>query len=87
MARYNITIKSSAARELESLPTKKLRRQIVERIRALADDPRPAGCEKLAGRTAHYRVRQGGYRILYRIEDAVLIVEVIAVGHRREVYR
>ena len=87
MAHYRITLKASAARELEELPTQKLRRQVVARIRALAEDPRPPGCEKLAGRDAHYRVRQGVYRIVYRIEDVELIVEVIALGHRRDVYR
>jgi mRNA interferase RelE/StbE len=56
------------------------------RIRSLADDPRPAGCEKLSG-SERYRVRQGVYRIVYEIEDHRLVVLVVKVGHRRDVYR
>jgi mRNA interferase RelE/StbE len=65
---------------------KKDRRRIVERISKLAENPRPPGCEKLSGRDK-YRVRQGRYRIVYSIEDQDLIVYVIKVGHRKDVYR
>jgi mRNA interferase RelE/StbE len=82
---YSIEIKRSAAREIEDLPLK-TRRLVVERIGGLADDPRPRGCEKLAG-GEHYRIRQGEYRIVYTIEDAVLTVWVVKVAHRRDVYR
>ncbi len=58
----------------------------MQRIRSLADDPRPAGCEKLSGQE-RYRVRQGVYRIVYEIEDDKLTVLVVKVGHRRDVYR
>lgn len=82
---YSIEIKQSAAREIEALPLRE-RRQVVERIGRLADDPRPRGCEKLAG-GERYRVRQGDYRIVYSVEDALLVVWVVKVGHRRDVYR
>jgi mRNA interferase RelE/StbE len=82
---YSVEIKRSAAREIEALPLKE-RRQIVERIGRLVDDPRPRGCEKLAG-GERYRVRQGDYRIVYTIEDALLTIWVVKVGHRRDVYR
>ena len=85
MASYSVLIKASAAKELEHLPDK-LRRQIARRVQALGVDPRPAGCEKLTGEDL-YRLRQGAYRIVYAIQDAVLTVLVIRVGHRREVYR
>ena len=85
MARYSILIKKSAAKELEELPKKDLVKVLV-RIEGLADDPRPPGAEKLAGLEL-YRVRQGSYRIVYSIEDRVLTVWVVKVGHRREVYR
>jgi mRNA interferase RelE/StbE len=85
MGAYSVFIKKSAARELEALPRKDLTR-IVERIGSLMDDPRPLGCEKLAGMEL-YRIRQGNYRIVYSIEDNVLTVWVVKVGHRREVYR
>jgi mRNA interferase RelE/StbE len=82
---YAIEIKASAAREIEALPLGE-RRRIVERIGRLADEPRPRGCEKLVG-GERYRVRQGDYRIVYSVEDAQLIVWIVKVGHRRDVYR
>jgi len=86
VARYSIQIKRFAAGEIEALQARKDRRLVVERIAGLADAPRPPGCEKLAGQN-RYRVRQGPYRIVYEIEDRPLIVRVVKVGHRREVYR
>jgi mRNA interferase RelE/StbE len=82
---YSVEIKRSAAREIEALPLHD-RRQVIERIGLLADDPRPRGCEKLVG-GERYRVRQGDYRIVYSVEDSMLIVWVVKVGHRRDVYR
>ena len=85
MAGYSILIKPSAAKELERLPDK-LRRQVAKRIQGLAEHPRPAGVEKLTGDDL-YRLRQGDHRIVYSIEDRVLIVRVIKIGNRRDVYR
>ena len=85
MASYEIAFKKSVARDLRTLPREDVRR-ILSRIRSLTDDPRPAGCEKLSGKDL-YRVRQGDYRIVYTIEDASLIVVIVKVGHRRNVYR
>ena len=85
MASYSIEIKRSAAKELTQLPPKD-RGRIVARIQALADDPRPVGAEKLSGQD-RYRVRKGDYRILYEIEDQVLRIMVVKIGHRRDVYR
>ena len=85
MASYRILLKESAAKELERVP-KKDRRRIVDRIRKLADDPRPRGCEKLSSQE-RYRLRQGRYRILYSVKDACLEIWVVKVGHRRNVYR
>ncbi len=85
MAGYSIFIKKSAARELEGLE-KKVLPKILERIEALAVNQRPAGAEKLAG-VELWRIRQGDYRIIYSIEDDVLTVWIVKVGHRREVYR
>jgi mRNA interferase RelE/StbE len=84
--RYRIEIKRSAAKEIRAIGRKKDRQRVVARIAALADDPRPLGCTKLSGEEA-YRVRQGSYRIVYTIADEVLVVEVLKVGHRRDVYR
>lgn len=86
MARFEVLIKRSAVREIESISRKKDRQRVVRRIRQLAEDPRPAGCRKLSGRD-RYRIRQGSYRIVYGIEDERLIVYVVKVGHLRDVYR
>jgi mRNA interferase RelE/StbE len=85
VASYSVLIKRSAAKELERLP-EKIRRQIVSRITALAVQPRPTGCEKLTGEDL-YRIRQGDHRIVYSIADAELIVHVIRIANRRDVYR
>ncbi|MCZ6635468.1 MAG: type II toxin-antitoxin system RelE/ParE family toxin [bacterium] len=86
MAKYKVLMKPSAAREIEAISQRRQRQRIVARIRALADDPRPRGCEKLSDRD-RYRVRQGPYRIVYSIEDKALVVYVVKVGHRGSVYR
>ena len=85
MASYSLLLTRSAAKELDGVPTKD-RHRLVARIAALADDPRPMGAEKLSGANK-YRVRQGDYRILYEIADAALVVTVVRVGNRRDVYR
>ena len=85
MASYSLEIKRSAAKELAQLPPKD-RGRVVARIRSLADDPRPVGAEKLSGQE-RYRARQGDYRILYEIEDQILRIMVVKIGHRRDVYR
>ena len=87
MATYSVRIKTSAVKEIEAIPTKRERQRIVRRISTLADDPRPVGCQKLVGGTNRFRVRQGRYRIVYSVEDSELIVEVVRVGHRKDVYR
>jgi len=87
VAEYRLLIKPSAAKELDAIGTKRDRQQIVGRIRLLAAEPRPAGCEKLAGLSPLFRVRQGHYRVIYTIDDSNHTVTIIKVGHRREVYR
>lgn len=86
MASYSVEIKRSAAKELAAIPERPTRQRIVKRIRALAKDPRPPGCEKLSGQD-RYRVRQEQYRIVYEVADSVLIVTIVRIGHRRDVYR
>ena len=84
---YKLQIKESAAKELESLGTKKDREKIVARINALAMDPRPSGSERLAGEENKYRVRQGNYRIVYSIDDRNRVLLITKIGERKEVYR
>ena len=85
MANYKIAIKQSVAKDLRPIPNKDVKR-ILQRIEQLAQDPRPPGSEKLSGEEK-YRVRQGNYRILYRIEDEILTVFIVKIGHRRDVYQ
>lgn len=85
MARFELRFKPSVAKDLRGIPKTEVRR-LLKRVEALRDDPRPAGCEKLTGREL-YRIRQGVYRIVYSVDDAAVVIEVIKVGHRREVYR
>jgi mRNA interferase RelE/StbE len=86
VGRYDLLIKPSAVKEIERISRKKDRQKVVSRIQALADDPRPPGTEKLAQQD-RYRVRQGGYRIIYAVDDQAKTVLVVKVGHRRDVYR
>ena len=85
MASYSVLIKPSAAKELER-PPEKIRRQLAKRIRALTENPRPVGVEKLTGEDL-YRIRQGEYRVVYSIADRGLTVLVMRIGNRRDVYR
>jgi mRNA interferase RelE/StbE len=85
MARFELRFKPSVAKDLRGIPKTEVRR-LLKRIEALGNDPRPAGCEKLTGREL-YRIRQGVYRIVYSVDDAAVVIEVIKVAHRREVYR
>jgi mRNA interferase RelE/StbE len=85
VASYRLLIKPSAARELEGI-RKKDRQRLVARLQRLSSDPRPSGCEKLSGGDL-FRIRQGNYRVLYSIGDEELVILVIRIGHRREVYR
>jgi mRNA interferase RelE/StbE len=85
MGKYRVLIRKSAADELGRIPKKDLRR-IVERIRSLGEEPKPHGSEKLSAQE-RYRIRQGDYRIVYSIDDAVQTVEIFKIGYRSEIYR
>jgi mRNA interferase RelE/StbE len=87
VASYSVLIKPSAAKEIEAVDQKKERQRIVARILALADEPRPVGCEKLVGASDRYRIRVGRYRIVYSIADDELLVLVVRVAHHKDVYR
>jgi mRNA interferase RelE/StbE len=83
---YKIEIARIAAKAFDDLP-QHTQRLIQKKIDALALEPRPIGVEKLAGEEALYRIRSGDYRIIYQIQDKILYVLVVKIGHRREVYR
>jgi mRNA interferase RelE/StbE len=82
---YRLGFKPIAVKQLEGLPPRD-RKRVVERIRALAHDPRPFGSEKLSGEEK-YRVRQGDFRVVYGIDDDAEMVSVVRIGHRRDIYR
>jgi len=85
MGRYRAEIKKSAVKEIERLPRKDMK-AVLERIEALSENPRPHDCKKLSAQEK-YRIRCGNYRILYSIADDILIVFVVKVGHRKDIYR
>ena len=83
---YEVQILPKAARQIKALSVE-VRQDISLTIQSLANEPRPIGVKKLSGEKDIYRVRVGNYRVLYRIVDKVLVVVVVSIGHRREVYR
>ncbi|TWH03863.1 mRNA interferase RelE/StbE [Nocardioides sp. J9] len=84
--RYRIELTPAAARQLRKLDPP-VQRRIQAAIELLADTPRPPGAKQLVGGAGELRVRTGDYRIIYEVQDDVLLVLVLALGHRREVYR
>ncbi len=83
---YSVRLNRAVQRELDRLDSR-IRRQVLERILKLGDDPRPQDVKLLRGRDRSYRVASGEYRILYEIDDASKVVLIFRVGNRREVYR
>ena len=86
MASYKIEWKQSAKKELKKLD-KQIIPRILQAIENLADNPYSSGSKKLIGSNSVYRIRVGDYRIVYNIQSSVLTIEIIKVGHRREIYR
>ncbi|MCC7409243.1 MAG: type II toxin-antitoxin system RelE/ParE family toxin [Phycisphaeraceae bacterium] len=84
--RYQVHVLPSAGKVIERLP-RDVRNRVAGVIDGLAENPRPAGCKKLAGQDDLWRARAGDWRIIYSIEDRKLIVLVVKVGHRKDVYR
>jgi len=85
MVRFELRVRPSVAKDLKAIPRQSVLR-ILDKIEALREDPRPFGCEKLSG-LERYRIRQGSYRIIYSIFDDEIVVEIVKVGHRKDVYR
>lgn len=86
MTSYQIEWKNSARKELKKLPPQTIHK-IVEAIESLADNPHPPNCRKLVGSEHTWRIRIGNYRIIYNIFSAILIIEIVRVAHRKDVYR
>ncbi len=85
-AGYRVEIARRAVKSIQALP-KKEQQRVRAAIELLADNARPPGCVALKGESAAYRVRVGDYRVVYEIHDRRLLVQVVRVGHRRQVYR
>lgn len=85
MVKYKITFKKSVTKDLRGIPNQDVKK-ILNKIEELSDNPRAEGCIKLSGQE-YYRVRQGLYRIVYEIRDEILIINVIKVAHRSNVYK
>jgi mRNA interferase RelE/StbE len=84
MGRFEVRFRPSVRKDLRGIPGADVRR-ILDRIRELSVDPRPIDCKKLTGRDL-YRIRSGAYRVVYEIHDREVVVVVVKVGHRRDVY-
>jgi len=85
MAEYTVQLSKKAAKQLDKLPDQ-IAFPLLDAIQQLADNPRPFGSKKLKGKDS-YRIRRGNYRVIYDIFDAVLIIDVIAAGHRKDIYK
>lgn len=85
MATYRIELKKSAQKNLAQLP-KDVQHRIGEAINALANDPRPDGCKKLQGYEDTYRIRIGDYRVIYEVHDGRLLIYVLRIADRKDVY-
>lgn len=85
MGKFEVLFKRSVAKDLRHIPKQEVAR-ILNRIAALATEPRPPGVEKLSDQVL-YRIRQGAYRIVYEIRTDELIIIVVKIGHRRDVYK
>jgi len=85
MGRYKLIFRKSVARDLRPIPKRDIQR-ILSTIDSLSEEPRPPGCEKLSGQE-RFKVRQGNYRIIYEIMDDEVVVVVVKIGHRSNIYR
>ncbi|MDX6443463.1 MAG: mRNA interferase RelE/StbE [Blastocatellia bacterium] len=83
---YRVFLERAAERDLKKLSAK-LHNRVIDAIQALARNPRPLGCRKLSGTDNDWRIRVGDYRVVYEVTDAVRVVRINRVRHRREVYR
>ena len=86
MASYSITFARSARKELQGLE-RPFALRMLSAIESLADDPRPSGCRKIRGSKDLWRIRIGDYRVVYSVEDASRVIDIVVVRHRSDAYR
>jgi mRNA interferase RelE/StbE len=85
MKRYTVVLTQTAEKELQKLPVRMIEK-IIALLKSLEENPRPSGCKKLKGYKNLWRVRIGNYRIIYDIDDIILLVDVREIGHRKDIY-
>ncbi len=85
MRRYNVVFSKRAEKDIEKLPAQVVEK-IIPAIISLEENPRPVGCKKLKGYTDLWRIRIGDYRVIYSIEDAIVLVDIREVGNRKNIY-
>jgi mRNA interferase RelE/StbE len=85
MSQYKVLVSKSAAKELAKLQSS-INNRIIKAVMNLSEDPRPTGSKKLKGGSENWRIRIGNYRVIYSIDDEILIVDVRKVGHRKDIY-
>ncbi len=83
---YEVLLERRAERDLKRLPAKEFHR-IIREIKALAENPKPVGCHRIAGSKSDWRIRVGDYRVIYELDEKAKAIRVMRVRHRREVYR
>ena len=86
MPDYAVSFRRSAEKDLHRLDAT-VQRRVIKAVEGLADTPRPSGCKKLQGSEDTYRIRVGDYRVIYSVDDSILIVAIERIRHRRDVYR
>ena len=85
MSNYTIVLSKKAQKQLDKLPDN-IAEPIFEAISLLENEPRPTGCKKLQGRDG-YRIRIGNYRVIYEVYDTELVIDVVTLGHRKDIYK
>jgi mRNA interferase RelE/StbE len=83
---FTVRLPVRVAKRLDQLP-REIRRKVVSKLESLEHNPRPVGAEKLSGSDSLYRIRAGDWRVIYAVQDQELVVLVIRIGHRKDVYR
>jgi len=86
MGSYRIEWRPSTKKDLKRISKSEIPK-IIQAVEELSDEPRPSGCSKLSGGEHTYRIRIGSYRVIYEIHDSFVLIEVVKVGHRKDVYR
>ncbi|MBP6455485.1 MAG: type II toxin-antitoxin system RelE/ParE family toxin [Chitinophagaceae bacterium] len=85
MKKYEVVVSKTAQKELLKLPSLVIKK-IIPALQSLSENPRPVGCKKLKGFDNLWRMRVGNYRAIYAIDDTILLVDIQAVGHRKDIY-